>query len=246
MKKIFALLTVLLALSSIAYASETFGEVSTIASTTTTPTSEPTPTASSGSSGGGGGGGGGSSRGYSFSSNYNKDTIEAGESVYFNLTTGLRYSFRVNNADHSVYLSEKHADSVKIVVRSVAQNIELNVGESIDVDLDQNGKNDVKIKLLGMGNYDAKFMMTRLGAPIEQVATPYTAIPTPAYTEPAEEPVEYTPEPVYAPIGEVQPENVTPFWGPSMWWLSLFFILAIIAVAIVWYYHAKYMHKDTL
>jgi len=116
------------------------GVASKIDSTPSTITCTNCPTQSSGSSSssGGGGGGGGSSEAV---------IKELNESVSTWLARDDKYKFKFGGINHTLTVLNLTETTTKISIKSTEQILDLVVGETKNVDFEQDGKNDISIRL---------------------------------------------------------------------------------------------------
>ncbi len=120
------------------------------------------PVAPSSGGGGGGGGGGGSSSSKPTITKITEDNVDeiveeimeemeeevVGESESVgNLGVGESVSFSIDNGEHSVTVDEVGDDYALITVRSEPIQLRLKVGESKNVDIDEDGKDDIVVGL---------------------------------------------------------------------------------------------------
>ena len=123
------------------------------------------------SSGGGSGSGGAGSSSSSSSSNTGAGTKtyligELKGSNLVELVSGQKASFLIASNEHIVTLQSLTNTSAVIEVRSTPQTFTLNIGNEINVDLNEDKENDIVIKLLGISinstSKTANIIITRL------------------------------------------------------------------------------------
>ncbi len=119
---------------------------------------------SSSGGGSGGGGGGGSSSGNSYSVAEGK--LKEGYSA--KLYKGNKVTFSVGSQNHSVAVNSISANSANISVASNPQYKVLVVGESWEVDLDEDNSKDIKVTLNNITSY------TNVGLSVIDITNPKT------------------------------------------------------------------------
>ena len=173
-----------------------------------------------GAGGGGSGGGGGGSAG---SSTNNPVTIKQGENIdvgtlsttetYTSIAKEGTVSFTVTGSSHSAKVLEVRDTSITVEISSTPQVLTLTVGETKDVDLTDDGKNDLSVTLKSITNSkaDLVFKSLEVSAPGEQ------------------------------PSGE-KPGVVTGKEAkPSLTWLWL--LIVIIIIILFWYFSIQNKYK---
>jgi len=125
--------------------------------------------------------------------------------------------FSVNGEEHSIYVAELTAESVTLLVTSEPQELTLKIGETVELDLDEDGVNDVSINLNGIFRGKADIAVINLHN-----------VPAPAGEEPSQEP----------------PTVIVDQPQPSKTRSTIFTILIIIAVILVLgYLYTKFRQR---
>lgn len=196
-----------------------------------------------------GGGGGGAAVTTARTYTVTLSTEEAKQTV----RKGDKIEFTYKGAAHTITVESVDDNEATITIASIPSRVTLSVGESTDIDLDDNGYNDLKIKLLSITRGYAKFSLTEIAGVIPEVAPVVEEKPAPVIEEipvPVEElpptppslpPVEEIPVPVeeVLPVEEVPvaEEPVVPL-GTG---LLVLILLAEITILIILHVRRKRM-----
>jgi hypothetical protein len=134
------------------------GIASKIDSTPSTITCTNCPTQTSGSSSSSSGGGGGASRVYILGE------IVLGESQISSLYTGDKISFNISKKEHTLTLINHTETRALVSIMSKLQKFNIEVGNEVNVDLDEDGIADVSVKLKSINIISQKvsFILTRV------------------------------------------------------------------------------------
>jgi hypothetical protein len=178
--------------------------------------------AAGGNNGNNGGGGGGTG----VIGNVTAEAIlSPGQSKDIDLAFGGAFSYAASyapNAVHTIRLSGMFADYVELTITSEPVKVNLEPNETKEVDLNQNGQNDIEITLIAKTNTTAKLRIIIL---VESVpATSQVNVTTPAGLEIPASP----PEPLTAAAVQVSPYKApNPLYAvPTLLLLILVFAIA--------------------
>jgi hypothetical protein len=178
----------------------------------------------------GGGGGGGSDLPAIAPQTYQITIAEDGTLV--SMRTGDNTIFMLGNESHSLAIGSMSGVSVSFALSSALQTFTLSLGDSKRFDLDENGKIDLVVKLVGIANSTASVLLTNNELKSIEITTPDTGrnVVAPSTTEPLA--VTSTPPPI-EPAAEqlvIPPENISKKYSfPWLWSGLSMLILCLLA-----------------
>ncbi|MBI3032581.1 hypothetical protein HYY69_03840 [Candidatus Woesearchaeota archaeon] len=160
-------------------------------------------------------------------------TTSADSAALYRVGAGGTVNFNVNGEAHALKVDSISGGLVTVTVSSEPQTLEVNKGETKQVDLDSNGVDDVAVTVEKIISAKAYIKIWKLSdtMPVAGPATTPSETPSEPETEaPSEVPSE-------APGAEAEEQPVQEPSGSNVWWWVL--LALVVVVGVVWYAKSK-------